>query len=107
MTLDTTMKYNKVMGNYSKNTGGGSSDQSQIMLWQERDEVIFANCDDKVNNSIYLTIVHMWSQLYDDPLVVVKDDIPPKCQIEDTGVHMISRGDVGCDQIHILVLVQM
>ena len=59
MVLDTILKYNKVMGGYSKNTGGGSGDKSQIMIWQQRDEATFVNYDDKVKNSIYLTIVHM------------------------------------------------
>ena len=66
ITLDTLMKYSKVMVDYSKNTGGGNGDQSQIIPWQERDEVTFTNYDDKVKNSIYLTIIHMWSQQYND-----------------------------------------
>ena len=37
----------------------------------------------------------MWSRLYNDPLVVVRDDIPPDCQIEDGGIDATSRGSRG------------
>ena len=92
MVMDTILKYNKVMVDYSKNTGGGSGDESEIVIWQDRDEVSFVNYDEKVKNCIYLTIVHMWSRMYNDPLVVVRDDIPPDCQIEDGGIDATSRG---------------
>ena len=42
MVIDTIMKCNKVVVDYSKNTGGGSGDESEIMLWQDHDEVTFA-----------------------------------------------------------------
>ena len=45
--MDTILKYNKVMVDYSKNTGGGSGDESEIVIWQNRDEVSFVNYDRK------------------------------------------------------------
>ena len=48
MVIDTIMKYNKIMVDYSKNTGGGSGDESEIMLWQEHNKVTISNYDHKV-----------------------------------------------------------
>ena len=91
MTVDTIMKYNKVTVDYSTNTDGDSCDESEIVIWQNCAEITFTNYDQKVKYSIYLTIVHMWSRLYNDPLVVVRDDIPPECQKEHGGIDATSR----------------
>ena len=61
MAIATIFKYNKFMVDYSKNTDGGSGDKSEIVIWQNCNDVTFDNYDQKVKNSIYLTIVHMWS----------------------------------------------
>ena len=74
--LETIWKINKVMGDYTKNTGGGSGDDSHVVPWQERDNVAFVNYENKIKYSIYLTVVHMWSRLYNDPFLIIRDNIP-------------------------------
>ena len=60
----TISAYNTVMCDYTKNTGGGSGDDADIVTWQEREETDILNYDRKVKNSVYLTVVHMYDKSF-------------------------------------------
>ena len=57
LIASTVYAYNTVMSDYTKNTGGGDSDDAAIVVWKELDEVEIVNYDIKIKNSVYLTIV--------------------------------------------------
>jgi len=78
------------MGDYTKNTGGGSGDAAAIVTWQEQEETDILNFNRRVKNSVYLTVVHMYDKSFAFPLVVTKEDIPVDFQIDDAKVESLS-----------------
>jgi len=86
----TISAYNTVMDDYTKNTGGGSGDDADIVTWQEREETDILNYDRKVKNSVYLTVVHMYDKSFAFPLLGTKEAFPVDFQIDDEKVESLS-----------------
>ena len=75
--------YNKIMEDYTKDTGGGSGNVADVVSWREREDVHFANYNHKVKECLYMTVVHMWNKNYGYPFYAEKEEIPVHCQIDD------------------------
>ena len=84
-------KYNTVMEDYTKNTGGGDGDEALYIVWKERKDAAIVNYDRKIKGGVYLTIVHMWNKQFNFPLVTTKDPIPDSCQVDDGAGDNISN----------------
>ena len=79
--------YNTVMVDYTKNTGG---DDAAITIQQQREEADILNYHKKIKNSVYLTVVRMFNNMYSVPLIVAKDGVPIEFQIDDSRTEMVS-----------------
>jgi hypothetical protein len=78
---NTIHEYNTVMEDYTKNTGGGDSDETSHIVWQEhKDAAAIVHYDRKVKGADHCA--RMWSKIY-FPLVTTKDPIPDSCNLVD------------------------
>ena len=81
---NTIHEYNTVMEDYTKNTGGGDSDETSHIVWQEhKDAAAIVHYDRKVKGADHCA--RMWSKIY-FPLVTTKDPIPDSCNLVDVVV---------------------
>ena len=82
-------EYNTVMEDYTKNTGGGDSDETSHIVWQEhKDAAAIVHYDRKVKGADHCA--SMWSKIY-FLLVTTKDPIPDSCQVDDDAGDNISN----------------
>lgn len=68
------LAYNGMMRSYKMNTGGGSGDSLDVVLWNEREPLeVVGYTTNRQELEVYLTAIHLWDKEYGFPLTVVKE----------------------------------
>ena len=72
------------MASYTKGTGGGSGDDVDYCIWQERDSTCVASYPDQLSK-LYLTPIYMMDKAAGYRMIKPKGSLPPDAAIQDGG----------------------